>query len=292
MKTMNLNEVNKNLKKMEEAELKVVLFEVSDVIVASGCTGNTCDGDCTNDCGDNTCTSNTCTSFYCLAKGTKIKMADGTLKNIEDIVEGDKVLTFNHEAGCFVGSEILYAYKGDAPKCAVTVIFDNDVKLSIIGEHDLFEKESNKYVTITDKNAEQFIGKHFYSVEEKSYVELINVVHETEAVEYYELYTKNNMNTVANGMLNVADDVDYLLNIYEFDENLKANKKVLADDIEKYGLFEFSAEYGYSKEEYDAWNMRYLNIAVGKGLTTWDKLFSNSAEYLEQTKGEETSECA
>lgn len=38
-------------------------------------------------------------SGSCFPKGTKILMADGTIKNIEDIVEGDEVLSFNETTG-------------------------------------------------------------------------------------------------------------------------------------------------------------------------------------------------
>jgi len=249
------NKETKKLKPLEEAVLIITMFDNDDIVVASG---------------------------DCLASGTKITLEDGSIKNIDDISEGDVVMAFDHEAGCLVGSEVLYAYKGDAPRCPFTLTFANGATLSIVGEHDLFEQESCRYVTIAAEDAEQFIGKHFYSVAEGTYVELVGVVHETEAVEYFELYTRNNFNIVANGMLNVADDVDYLLNIYEFDENLQVDVGVLARDVQKYGLLEYNSKYGFSEEEYRAWNMAYVKIAVGKGLITTEELWQQHVNYVEQ----------
>ena len=43
----------------------------------------------------------------CFIAGTKVKMADGTEKNIEEIVEGDEVLSFNEESGVNEGKKVI-----------------------------------------------------------------------------------------------------------------------------------------------------------------------------------------
>ncbi len=220
------------------------------------------------------------TEVTCFAKGTKITMSDGSTKNIEDIKLGDYVLTFNHEKGIFESQEVYVAWKGKELESAFTLHFDNEESISIVGEHDLFEKENLKYVMITEENAESFIGKHFYSVTESKYLELISVTKENEKTEYYSIYTKFNENSIANGMLSVPDDVDFKLNMYDFNENLSINYEQLKLDIQKYGLFEYSNAEGCTKEEYDFMNMRYLNIMVGKKLVTWEELYSLREEYL------------
>lgn len=218
----------------------------------------------------------------CLAKGTKITMSDGSLKNIEDINENDFVLTFNHEKGCFENSEVLYLYRCDEPKSPFIISFEDGTELSIIGEHDLFEKESLKYVTLTDADAEEFIGKHFYSVNKKAYIRLVSVTRCNEKVDYYEVYTKNSFNCIANGMLNVADDVDYMLNIYEFNDDLTINTEKFNQDIKQFGLFQYSDEYGVTKNFFEDWNMRYVSVAIGKGLITMEELFKQHSEYNTQ----------
>jgi len=296
---------NKNLRVMEEAELEVVLFGDDDVVVTSGygnnectphnCTSHNCGTDnCTpDDCGTNTCqndicNTNTCNSNVCnnkatcLAAGTKITIADGSVKNIEDVREGDMVLTLDHEAGCFVGKPVVYAYKGDAPKCAFTLKFDNGAELSIVGEHDLFQQESNKYVFISEENARSFIGKHFYSAADKRFAQLLSVTNETEASDYYELYTAKTFNTVANGMLNVADDVDYLLNIYEFGADFKADEKALAQDISAFGLRENEDRFGFTAEEYENWGLKYIDVAAGKGLKSIEEIEAIHDKYMSE----------
>ncbi len=240
----------KNLKPFVEAKMEIVVCEPQDIVTVS-----------------------------CLAAGTRITMMDGSVRKIENLREGDFVLTFDHETGVYAGNKIVYAYKGDAPKCAYTLSFENGTELSVVGGHDLFEEESRRYVTLTFDNAESFIGKHFYSVSENAYVALSNVTFKAEKTDFYELYTEHAFNCIANGMLNVADDIDFILNLYTFDENRKADPRALAADIETFGYYAFADGMGYTEEFYHSWNMRYLRIAVGKGLTSWDRMFVQNRDY-------------
>lgn len=250
------------LKKLEEVELEITLLDDMDIVATSG------EG---------------CPSYSepsCLSAGTKITMPDGTEKNIEEIEAGDFILAFDHELGCFVGSEVHFVYRSDTPARAFTVSFSDGGELSVVGEHDLFEKESMKYVTVTDKNASQFVGRHFYSAYLKAFVELTGVKYETKMTDYYSIYTSRTLNCIANGMLNVADDVDYMLNIYEFDEELKADGHVLMNDIKKFGLFTAYENFGYSHQEYSDWNIKYVSIVFGKGLRTFDEIMSKRNEFF------------
>jgi len=235
-------------KSMEKPELEITKFENIDVITMS-----------------------------CLAKGTKISMQDGSLKNIEDIKLGDKVLTFDHEDGTYKGNEVHYIYKSSDPKCAFTLNFEDKNSISVIGEHDFFCKEDMKYAFVSENNCESFVGKHFYNAVKGKFVELVSVKFETEKVDFFEIYSSKALNTVANEMLNVADDVDYMLNIYEFDENIKADKKALEEDIKKFGL---RKNYdGMSDKEFDDWNDKYIDVVIGKGLKTAEELKEINSKY-------------
>jgi len=190
----------------------------------------------------------------CFAAGTPITMADGSRRNIEDITEGDLIKTFDHETGKFSSAPVYYAFKGETPAAPFTLTFDNGKSLSIVGCHDLLEQESRKYVTITESNAETFIGSSFYG-EDGRWHKLLSVTEENDSCEYYSLYTAGHQNCFANGFLSVPDDVDYLLNIYELDENLKADEERLASDIAEYGLYSFEDARNHcdiSREWFDA----------------------------------------
>ncbi len=241
-------------KPMEDPEITVIQIDDNDVIATSG--------------------------QVCFPKGTQITMADGTKKNIEDVVVGDRVLSFDHEAGRLTAQEVSLAYKREGRKTAFTLHFEGDNRLSIVGEHCLYEQESGKYVCIYEGEAEQFIGRHFYHAETGKFVELLSVTHETEPVEFFCPYTKYTFNCIADGMLTVPDDVIYMLNLYSFNEGLTADPERLRADIEKYGLFAYPADADCSEQEYAELGAKYLNIVVGKGLATLDEVMDGHGQYL------------
>ncbi len=81
----------------------------------------------------------------CFAEGTKITMGDGTVNNIEDITEGNTILTYNHHTGEWTPQMVYLAWEGDNTSDHVLhLTFSNDITLDIIGQHDLFEQESMK----------------------------------------------------------------------------------------------------------------------------------------------------
>jgi len=219
----------------------------------------------------------------CLAAGTMIRMADGTEKAVEHVAEGDCAATFDHEGGTNSTARVYYAFKGEGKATPFTLEFDtplsasaSPLRLSIVGCHDLLEQSSRKYVTITEANVGQYIGAKFYGAD-GAWHTLTNVTTGTEAVEYYSLYTAQHQNVYANGLLTVPDDVDYLLNIYELDGNLKADAEQLKADIAQYGLADFdetSARYGISRAWFDDAGTKYCLVAIGKQLV--------SREYLKQ----------
>jgi len=217
----------------------------------------------------------------CFAKGTKITMADGSKKNIEDVLLGDEVLTFNHETGEYEGQKVYLAYKGEYQKTPFTLHFANGNKLSIVGEHDLFEQESMKYVTISEENVNSFVGNHFYNASEQCFEELLSVTFETDKTDFYSLYTEFNANAIADDMLSVPNDADMFLNIYSFDGNLVADAEQLRNDLAQYGVFEYAPNEFYTEYEYAALNLKYLNIVLGKGLVTMDEIIGYRSEYLE-----------
>jgi len=206
----------------------------------------------------------------CFAEGTKITMADGTKKNIENVKVGDLVKTFNHETGAFESGKVSYVFEGSTPATYFTLSFESGKTLNIYDCHDLFEKTANKYVTVTAMNCQDFIGHEFYNAEDGVWETLASATPDAGEANYYSIYVYDTQNCLANGMLSVPDDVDFILNVYEFDsETLKANEQTLAADIAKYGLFTFEeCKLCDSKEMFDDANLQYKNLYIGKGLIT------------------------
>jgi hypothetical protein len=93
---------------------------------------------------------------HCLAKGTKINMADGTLKNIEDLVLGDKILTYCDEKNSFSISTIEKLEKIRHINL-VKYIFENGVEIITTQDHP-FKIESKEWASFKPEKSKQYEG--------------------------------------------------------------------------------------------------------------------------------------
>ncbi|GEM_PF-3363982 len=212
------------------------------------------------------------TGGNCFAEGTKITMADGTILPIEDVHVGDKVLSFNHETGNYESQKVMLAYRGEAKASYFTLHFADGNELSIVGCHDLFEQSACRYVTVSTENATEFIGKYFYNAASKSWVKLESVTYCDEKVNFYSIYVAGTINCIANGMLTIPDDMETVCNLYEFNADLTVNAEALQAEIDTYGLLAYEdSPYVLSRETFDALNMRFWNILIGRGFMTTEE---------------------
>jgi len=208
----------------------------------------------------------------CLAEGTLISMADGTYKKVETIVAGDMVKTFDHEKGEFSSAPVYLNFTYPEKLTPFTLYFDGNLSLTLTCGHSLLEKTSRKYVSVNMGNVEDNIGKFFFG-EDGKWHELLGYEIGTEPCNWYNLYTAYDINSFANGLLQVPSDVDCYLNFYELDENLKADPVKLANDIDEYGLFDYEqikGKYDIDEELFNMTNGKYNYIIIGKGLATYE----------------------
>ena len=92
----------------------------------------------------------------CFPKGTKISMADNTVKNIEDIVIGDKVIAFG-EDNKLVDDEVIKIHSHVFTDCCsdsiVKVTLSNDKEFTVTSNHPFYMPEHNgfKWIGLFEK---------------------------------------------------------------------------------------------------------------------------------------------
>lgn len=223
-------------------------------------------------------------SNTCLAAGTPITLADGSRKAIENLKIGDEVRVFDHDTGKLSTAKLFDLWKFPEKKTgAFTLHFTNDVDVTAVGGHCFFEKESNKYVDINTLNANNYINHKFYNADANRWETLESVDYLEEAVDTYIIVSEKKFNTLANGMLSNVDGLyTVLCNIFDLDSNLKVDAEKKAADIEKYGLWDYDEEHFHyvTEDTYNALNLQYLGVAIGKGLLTQAELEKAAAETL------------
>ena len=233
-------------------------------------------------------------SEACLAAGTMITMADGSQKPVEALQEGDEIRTFDHETGTVSQAKINFFWHYDQPRTgAFTLHFSNDIDVTAVGGHSFYERAANKYITIDTNNAEAYIGHSFYNLEAKRWETLESVTFINEPVETYIVATEKHLNCVAEGMLTCEDDIyTALIDAFEFDESMKVDAEKKAEDIARWGIWNWDQSLGCPKNEFDALDLQYALIAEGKGLITLayiKELFDICAPLYEQDAAAEES---
>ena len=210
----------------------------------------------------------------CIAAGTMITMENGGQKAVEEIEVGDVIRTVNHETGNVSSAPVCFIWKTANASNAFTLTFEEGVEVTVIDEHGFYDKEERKYAFINAQNAKDYIGHHFYDADNGRWLELKGCKLSNESVDAYTIVTSGHLNHLSNGILSMSDgSYKVLANIFEYDEQMRFDADKKAADIAAYGLtpLEKILEYkGFLETDYYDYNLQYLNVAIGKGLTSWD----------------------
>lgn len=220
----------------------------------------------------------------CLAAGTMITMADGSRKPIENLYEGDLIRVFDHNTGKVSSAKIMDYWQYEEPMYGkMTLHFTNNIDVNIVGAHSFFNKQENKYITITSENVNDYIGKQFYNADDACWETLLGVTYSSEPVDTFFIATEDQFDCIAEGMLTMEDGIYTLVaDIFDYDANMKVNvfKKYL--DILRYGLFT-SKDFHIAKEKaIKAYKLQYIKVAIGKGIITkdiWDMMVKELITY-------------
>ena len=210
----------------------------------------------------------------CIAAGTMITMGNGAQKVVEEIEIGDVIRTFDHETGNVSSAPVCFVWKTENASNYFTLAFEGGVEVNVIEEHGFYDQEEQRYAFINAQNAKDYIGHHFYDADNGRWLELKSCKLSNESVDAYAIVTSKHLNHLSNGMLSMCDgSIKVLANIFEYDSHLMFDVDKKAADIATYGLtpLEKVLEYkGFLETDYYDYNLMYLNVAIGKGLTTWD----------------------
>ena len=133
----------------------------------------------------------------CLAAGTKIVLADGSSKFIEDVDYNDELLVWNFDEGKYDFAKPIWIKVEEEINQYNLLTFSDGTQLKTINQHRIFNKEAGKFTyPMTDETP---IGTTTLMSDGRE-VQLVSkeVVHEN--VKFYNLITSNHFNCFANGV--------------------------------------------------------------------------------------------
>ena len=157
----------------------------------------------------------------CLVKGTKILLANGKYKNIEDIKYTDLLAVYDHVNGKMTAVYPIWIEKEGESNNYRKITFDDGTDLKIVNSHSLFDVDKKRYVDAS--NDKEFkIGSRVYKVENSKLeiVTVTNIEDIQEEVKYYSIVSTLYYNIIANDIL-TTDTTSSISNVYGFDREAK-----------------------------------------------------------------------
>jgi len=212
-------------------------------------------------------------SSGCLVEGTRITLADGSQKAIEDLHIGDELMAWDFFEGKYVSAPLsIIIDHGKTDYEIITLKFDDGTELKVSVYHGLYNADLRKSVVIDTNTVANYVGDHF--AKKNGTAKLVDYEITTESVSSYSLATAVYYNCIADDFFTVTPDpVDGWYDYFEIDENMKYVQSSVEENIAKYGLYTYADFEDYlTYEEFVAFNCPYLKIVVGKGYFTFEDI--------------------
>lgn len=200
----------------------------------------------------------------CLAEGTSISLGNNNYKNIEDIKVGDLIKTWDFFKGEESYEPVIAIESGYVDDKAIKLEFANGKQETVIESHAFYNYSRNEFVNISLDTYLDYVDEYFYF--EDGVSKLVNSEIIDYSGNYYYLITAHNMNSFANGALNIVYEVNFLTLLASINE-MKFDMDELNSYIELYGLSNYE-DYSFLVDEFtfDAFNGQYLNILISRGI--------------------------
>lgn len=211
--------------------------------------------------------------YACVAKGSKISMADGTQKNVENIKAGDEVLSYNFYNGTIDSTKVLTILPGKNIGTVFTVKLENGNKLEIVDFENLFDTDAKKYIPINIHTYQDAIGKNVM-INDNGTIgtsKIISIDLEEKEVEHYTMYTEKTINYIANNI--VALIPVYFANIrYTIGDDYKIDMSKYNEDVQKYGVYTYDdLKDVCTKDTFDKFVLKDFKAVVEKGYITFEE---------------------
>ena len=238
-------------------------------------------------------------SETCVAEGTMISMADGTLIPVEEIQVGDLILTYDFYEGCVKAYPVFSIERQyDVMMDEVAVTLDNGSRILTLGGQAFFDMDARTYFVVNSDEPEQHLGKRVMVLDGETVTaaSIIDISITRAKHDSFEIITAYANNFFGDGILSCEPYI--LCNIFfEIDENFKVDEEKMLMDIETYGLFTSKDLMGIvNEEEFEVYRGKYMKIGLGKGIFTVDYMNESAgilrSEYWEKEEIEEKQNSA
>ncbi len=182
-------------------------------------------------------TVNTSREGGCLVEGTKILLANGKYKNIENIGYDDLIMVYSYETGELTPEYPIWIENPTVSKRYQQTTFSDGTILKTVSYHGVYETELNRFVSV-DNREEFHVGSKIAKITKDGIKEVTvtKIEEKEEIVRYYLIASTRYFNVIANDILTTDGNL-YLSNLYGFNKDItwpENNHEESLKDVYKY----------------------------------------------------------
>lgn len=180
----------------------------------------------------------------CLVKGTKITLANGKTKNIEDINYTDLLLVWDYEHGKFTYEYPIWIEKEGTSNYYQKTTFSDGSTLNTVGYHGIFSIDAMKFISV-DNEKEFHIGTKVLKTIQKNgkyifeEVQVTDIEYIYKETNYYQIVTTTYYNIISDDFITTDGNV-ILVNLYGFNNDFKWKTNRTDIITNKENLFEYN----------------------------------------------------
>ena len=189
----------------EQIDLKNTATYQNGVISYSGITGNV------------TITA-TGVQNTCLAKGTKVLLANGKTKNVEDIDYDDLLAVWNYNNGTITYEYPLWIENEHKSDSFIRISLSNNTYIDIVNNHAFYSMDHNKFINLLDKEFKVGTNIAILKNNTLSKVKITKIETINKETTYYFVGSTTYYNIIANNLL-TTDSKTMISNLYGFNDN-------------------------------------------------------------------------
>ncbi len=182
----------------------------------------------------------------CLVEGTKILLANGKTKKIENITYKDLLKVWSYDEGKMSYEYPIWIEKKRKSNKYIEITFEDNTNLKIVSKHGLYSIKEKRFISTADENFKVGIVVAKIKNNKIKPLRVIKIEEKEETVNYYHIVSTRYYNVIANNILTTDDEVT-LSNLYQFDDNIKwiDRKEVLKDKNNSYNYSDFKDTVPY-----------------------------------------------
>ncbi len=157
----------------------------------------------------------------CFAKGTKILLANGKYKNVEDIGYDDLLAVWNYDTGKITYEYPLWIENEHESSSIIRVSFSDGTSIDFVNNHAIYSTDINLFVDINDSD-NFHVGTHVAKINNGKFKEVTvsNIEYINKQVKFYFVGTTTYYNVIANSILTTDENL-LISNLYGFEDGAK-----------------------------------------------------------------------